>query len=131
MHNKFLKLFSFLSKNRRLRIVSEEYELANKKRLEHKTKLDSRKNKLYFIYDSNGKKLIYTESKGNFIYKAKGFQVCEKTLIKMLYGDAISTLKEIQKNSTKFYQTLEKRITGSFCKIPKQELERKLKQLDV
>ncbi len=132
MHNKFLKLFSFLSKNRRLRIVSEEeYELANKKRLEHKTKLDSRKNKLNFIYDFNGKKLIYTESKGNFIYKAKGFQVCEKTLIKMLYVDAISTLKEIQKNSTKFYQTLEKRITSSFCKIPKQELERKLKQLDV
>ena len=57
--------------------------------------------------------------------------MCEKTLIKMLYGDAISTLKEIQKNSTKFYQILEKRIASSFCKIPKQELERKLKQLDV
>ena len=119
-------------KNRRPRIVTEEeYEFANKKRLEHKTKLDSRKNKLNFIYDSNGKKLIYTESKGNFIYKAKGFQVCEKTLIKMLYVDAVSTLKEIQNNSIKFYQTLEKRITSNSCKIPKQELERKLKQLDV
>ena len=49
----------------------------------------------------------------------------------MLYSDAISTLKEIQKNNTKFYQILEKRIASSFCKIPKQELERKLKQLDV
>ena len=76
MHNKFLKLFSFLSKNRRLRIVTEEeYEFANKKRLEHKAKLDSRKNKLNFIYN------------------------------------VISTLKEMQKNSTKFYQTLEKTKT--------------------
>ena len=63
MHNNFLKFFSFLSKNRRLRFVSKEYELANKKRLEHKIKLDSRKNKLNFIYDSNCKKLIYTERK--------------------------------------------------------------------
>lgn len=49
----------------------------------------------------------------------------------MLYVDAVSTLKEIQNNSTKFYQTLEKRITSNSCKIPKQELERKLEQLDV
>lgn len=71
-----LKLFYFLFKNRRPIIISEEeYEFVNKKRLEHKAKLDSRKNKLNFIYN------------------------------------AISTLKEIQKNSTKFYQTLEKTKT--------------------
>lgn len=71
----------------------EENEFANKKRLEHEIKLDSRKNKLNFVYDSNGKKIIYTESKGDFIYKAKVFQVSEKTLIKMLYVDAISVFK--------------------------------------
>ena len=118
-------------KDRRPRIVSEEeYELANRKRLDNKKKLESRKNKLNFIYDSSGKKLFYCNCKGKFVYQAKGFQVCEKTLIKMLYGDAISTLKEIQKNSPKFYQTLERRITINSCKIPKQELEKKLKQLD-
>ena len=78
----------------------EEYELANRKRLDNKKKLELRKNKLNFIYDSSGKKLVYCNSKGNFIYQAKGFQVCEKTLIKMLYSDAIYVLKEIQKNST-------------------------------
>ena len=66
-------------KNRRLRIVSkEEHELANKKRLEHKAKLDSRKNKLNFIYDSNGKKLVYKESKVILFIKQKGFRCAKK-----------------------------------------------------
>ena len=48
------------------------------------------------------KKLTSIENKCDFIYKAKGFQVCEKTLIKMLYVDAISVLKEIQKTVLNF-----------------------------
>ena len=108
----------------------EENELANRKRLDNKKKLESRKNKLNFIYDSSGEKLFYCNCKGKFVYQAKGLQVCEKTLIKMLYRDAIFVFKEIQKNSTKFYQILERRITCNSCKISKQELEKKLKQLD-
>jgi hypothetical protein len=57
--------------------------------------------------------------------------VCEKTLIKMLYGDAVNVLGEISKNSDKYYQILVKRITVNDCKISKQELEKRLKVLDV
>lgn len=79
MHNKFLKLFSFLSKNRRPRIVSEEeYDLANRKRLEHKAKLDSRKNKLNFIYDSNGKNSFIKKVKVILFIKQKGSRCAKK-----------------------------------------------------
>ena len=118
-------------KNKRLSIVTEEeYELANKKRLEHKNELESRKNKLDFIYDINGKKLIYSKDEYGFYYTSKTFQLREKTLIKMLYTDAILVLEKIKKDTNKFYQILVKRITATECKIPKQELEKKLKNLD-
>ena len=42
--------------------------------------------------------------------------MCEKTLIKMLYGDAVNVLGEISKNSDKYYQILVKRITVNDCK---------------
>ena len=118
-------------KNKRLSIVTEEeYELANKKRLEHKNELESRKNKLDFIYDINGKKLIYSKDEYGFYYSSKVFQLREKTLIKMLYTDAILVLEKMKKDTNKFYQILVKRITVKECKIPKQELEKNLKVLD-
>ena len=48
----------------------------------------------------------------------------------MLYTDAILVLEKIKKDSNKFYEILVKRITTAECKISKQELEKKLKNLD-
>ena len=102
-------------KNKRLSIVTEEeYELANRKRLEHKNELESRKNKLDFIYDFNGKKLIYSKDEYGFYYTSKVFQLSEKTLIKMLYTDAILVLEKIKKDK-KFVNNPSYVMCSSLC----------------